>query len=144
MLFRSMQEKIKSERLFTMVSGSESAANAEVVNSAVVSTRLVQMAMMRCSLNLTVRRISGRARTSPHDREARASGLLWFAPLGCHTSAGWPLSRPSQCAHWLALRSIRQYRPALTADGQRSMFPARGANLFNVRCDSHSVTEPAA
>ena len=79
-------------------------------------------------INLTVRRISGRARTSPHDREARASGLLWFAPLGCHTSAGWPLSRPSQCAHWLALRSIRQYRPALTADGQRSMFPARGAN----------------
>ena len=29
-----MQEKIKSERLFTMVSGSLSAANAEVVNGA--------------------------------------------------------------------------------------------------------------
>ena len=95
-------------------------------------------------INLTVRRISGRARTSPHDREARASGLLWFAPLGCHTSAGWLLSRPSQCAHWLALRPMRQHRPALTADSQRKIFPRRGANLFNVRCDSHSVTEPAA
>ena len=31
---------------------------------------------------------------SPHDREARANGLLWFAPLGCHTSAGCPQSRP--------------------------------------------------
>lgn len=69
-------------------------------------------------------------RTVPHSREARASGLLWFAPLVCHTSAGWPLSRPSQCAHWLALRSMRKHRPALTADGQRSTFPARGANLL--------------
>ena len=94
--------------------------------------------------NLTVRRISGRARTSPHDREARASGLLWFAPLGCHTSAGWLLSRPSQCAHWLALRPMRQHRPALTADSQRKIFPRRGANFFNVRFDSHSVTGPAA
>ena len=94
--------------------------------------------------NLTVRRIFGLARGPPSIGAARASGQPWFAPLVCHTSAGWPLSRPSQCAHWLALRSIRQYRPALTADGQRSMFPARGANLFNVRCDSHSVTEPAA
>ena len=95
-------------------------------------------------INLTVRRISGRARTSPHDREARASGLLWFAPLGCHTSAGWLLSRPSQCAHWLALRPMRQHRPALTADSQRKIFPRRGANLFNVRCGSYSVTGPAA
>ena len=95
-------------------------------------------------INLTVRRISGRARTPPHDREARASGLLWFVPLGCQTSAGWPLSRPSQCAHWLALRPMRQHRPALTADGQRKIFPRRGANLFNVRCGSYSGTEPAA
>ena len=105
----------------------------------------------RCSItsifhkiNLTVRRISGRARTSPHDREARASGLRWFAPLGCHTSDGWLLSRPSQCAHWLALRSMRQHRPALTADSQRKIFPRMGANLFNVRCGSYSGTGPAA
>ena len=83
-------------------------------------------------------------RTVSHDREARASGLLWFAPLGCHTSAGWPLSRPSQCAHWLALRPMRQHRPALTADSQRKIFPRRGANLFNVRCGSYSGTGPAA
>ena len=80
----------------------------------------------------------------PNIGAARASGQPWFAPLGCHTSAGWPLSRPSQCAHWLALRPMRQHRPALTADGQRSMFPVRGANLFNVRCGSYFVTGPAA
>lgn len=94
-------------------------------------------------ISITVGRNPGRAHLQ-HNREARASGLLWFAPLGCHTSAGWPLSRPSQCAHWLALRPMRQHRPALTADSQRKIFPRRGANLFNVRCDSHSVTEPAA
>lgn len=77
-------------------------------------------------ISITVGRNPGRAHLH-HNREARASGQPWFAPLVCHTSAGWPLSRPSQCAHWLALRSIRQYRPALTVDGQRSMFPARGA-----------------
>ena len=77
--------------------------------------------------NLTVRRIFGLARGPPSIGAARASGLLWFAPLGFHTSAGGPLSRPSQCAHWLALRSMRQHRPALTADDQRSIFPARGA-----------------
>lgn len=130
-------------------------------------------------ISITVGRNSRSGAPSAHNREARASGLLWFAPLVCHTSAGGPLSRPSQCAHWLALRSMRQHRPALTADGQRSMFPARGANRqsglrivrngkcaishslrrfsspnakrfaglpfsINVRCDSHSVTEPAA
>lgn len=80
----------------------------------------------------------------PNIGAARASGQPWFAPLGCHTSAGWPLSRPSQCAHWLALRPMRQHRPALTADSQRKIFPRRGANLFNVRCGSYSETEPAA
>ena len=78
--------------------------------------------------NLMVGRNSRSGAHPPNIGAARASGQPWFAPLGCHTSAGWPLSRPSQCAHWLALRSMRQYRPALTADGQRSMFPARGAN----------------
>ena len=94
--------------------------------------------------NLTVGRNSRSGASPPHSRKARASGLLWFAPLGCHTSAGGPLSRPSQCAHWLALRPMRQHRPALTADSQRKIFPRRGANLFNVRCGSYSGTEPAA
>ena len=94
--------------------------------------------------NLTVGRNSRSGARVSHDREARASGLLWFAPLGCHTSDGWLLSRSSQCAHWLALRSMRKHRPALTAGAQRKIFPRRGANFFNVRFDSHSVTGPAA
>ena len=94
--------------------------------------------------NLMVGRNSRSGAHPPNIGAARASGQPWFAPLGCHTSAGWPLSRPSQCAHWLALRPMRQHRPALTADSQRKIFPRRGANLFNVRCGSYFVTEPAA
>ena len=94
-------------------------------------------------ISITVGRNPGRAHLQ-HNREARASGLLWFAPLGCHTSAGWPLSRPSQCAHWLALRAMRQHRPALTADGQRSMFPARGAQpskRFRIVTANHFIAQ---
>ena len=41
-------------------------------------------------------------RMTSHGTKARASGLLWFAPLGYHTSGGCPLSRSDQFSNWSA------------------------------------------